>query len=158
MSSKITETEKNVSHPMEEIFEIEECTTIVPYKEVKTDLVPYEPFDNKDKELEEQFQNLHDRAIEAFENQQEDIEVIDPKYKARNAEVAIQYLRTALEAVQSKSLLKQHKDKINVKQKTGTVNNNVVLANRNDIIRAIQGKTVEPEKDDRIIDVDPEEE
>ncbi len=158
MSTKTTDSEKVISHPMEEIFKIEEHSTIVPYKEVKTELVPYEPFDEKDKELEEQLQDLYDIALEAFEDQQSESDMMEPKFRARNAEVAVQYLKTALEAVQSKTNLKQHKDNITIKQKTGgTVNNNVVLADRNAIIRALRGEVVEPEKPTNTLDIDSEE-
>ncbi len=158
MSTKIIETEKVISHPMEEIFEIEEHSTIVPYREVKTELVPYEPFDEKDKELEEQLQDLYDIALEAFEEQQSDSDTIEPKFRARNAEVAVQYLKTALEAVQTKTNLKQHKDKITIKRETGgTVNNNVILTDRNAIIRALRGETVELEIPTNTLDIDSEE-
>lgn len=139
MSTKITDTEKSTSHPLEDVFDIEENTTIVPYKEVKTDLVPHEPFDEKDKELESQLQDLYDMALEAFENQQEDADGVDPRFRARNAEVAVQYLKTALEAVREKSLLKQHKDKVDVKR-TGTSNTNVLITDRNDLIRILRDK------------------
>jgi len=138
MSTKTTETEKEISHPLEEIFDIEESTTIVPYKEVKTDLVPHETFDNKDKELEEQLQDLYDKALEAFENQQDDADTIEPKFKARNAEVAVQYLKTALEAVREKRVLKEHKDKITIKEKGGTTNNNLVVADHNALMEMIE--------------------
>ena len=53
MSTKTTDSEKEISHPLEEIFDIEENTTIVPYKEVSTELVPHTTFDPKDSEIEE---------------------------------------------------------------------------------------------------------
>jgi len=137
MSTKITQTEKEISHPLEEIFDIEESTTIVPYKEVKTELVPHETFDDKDKELEEQLQDLYDKALEAFENQQDDGETIEAKYKARNAEVAVQYLKTALEAVHEKRVLKEHKDKITIKE-GGTTNNNLIVADHNALMEMIE--------------------
>jgi Lon protease-like protein len=136
-NKKITETEKEVFHPLEEIFDIEESTTVVPYKEVKTDLVPHEPYDPKDGEIEEQFQELYDMALEAFENQQEESDVIDPKYRARNAEVAVQYLKTALEAAREKRQLKEHKDKIVTKQTTGNTVNNNLITSHTDLLDAI---------------------
>ena len=145
MSTKTTDTEREISHPLEEVFDLEENTTVVPYKEVKTDLVKHEPFDPKDKELEEQLQVVYDAALEAFENQQEDADTIEPRFKARNAEVAVQYLKTALEAVHEKSMLKQHKDKVVIRDKTGgTVNNNVVLTDRNELLRLLRGKEEKP--------------
>lgn len=136
MSTKKTETEKEILHPLEQVFDIEENTTVVPYTERKTDLVRHEPYDEKDDELEEQLQELYDVALEAFEMQQEESDVIDPKYRARNAEVAVQYLKTALEAVREKRQLKEHKDKIVTKQTAGTVNNNLVVSH-NDLLDAI---------------------
>lgn len=136
MSTKITDAEREISHPLEEVFDIEENTTIVPYKKVKTDLVPYEPFDVKDEELESQLQELYDMAIEAFENQQSESDTMEARFKARNAEVAAQYLKTALEAVREKRELKQHKDRIN-KKDSGTANN--LTLSRNDIIKLLQG-------------------
>lgn len=136
-NKKTTETEKEIFHPLEEIFEIEEGTTVVPYKEVKTDLVPHEPYDNKDEEIEEQLQELYDMALEAFENQQEESDVIDPKYKARNAEVAVQYLKTALEAAREKRQMKEHKDKIVTKQTSGSTVNNNLITSHTDLLDAI---------------------
>lgn len=154
MSTKITDKEREISHPLEEVFDIEENTTIVPYKEVKTDLVPYEPFDVKDEELESQLQDLYDMAIEAFENQQSESDTMEARFKARNAEVAAQYLKTALEAVREKRELKQHKDRIINKKGPGTVNN--IILDRNEIIKMIQG--VKPKvKPVNTIDADFEE-
>ena len=145
MSTKITDKEKEISHPLEEVFDLEEKTTVVPYREVTTDLVKHEPFDPKDKELEEQLQVLYDIALEAFEDQQADADTIEPKFKARNAEVAVQYLKTALEAVREKRVLKEHKDKVVIRgQAGGTVNNNVVLTDRNELLKLLRGKEEKP--------------
>ena len=127
MSTNTTDAEKEISHPLEDVFDIEENTTVVPYKEVKTELVPHETFDGKDKEIEEQLQDIYDMSLEAFENQQEESDTMEPKFRARNAEVAVQFLKTALEAVQSKSNLKQHKDKV-TKPAAGSTTNNLVLS------------------------------
>lgn len=138
MSTKITRTEKEISHPLEEIFDIEENTTVVPYTEVKTDLVSYIGFDEKDNELEGQLQHLYDMALEAFETQQDESAGIEQKFRARNAEVAAQYLKTALEAVREKRELKQHKDKIVVKQSGAMTNNNLIVADHNAIMDMIE--------------------
>ena len=136
---KVTETEKEITHPLEQVFDIEENTTVVPYKEVKTDLVAFEPYDEKDSEIEEQLQELYDMAVEAFENQQEESDGIEPKYRARNAEVAVQYLKTALEAAREKRQLKEHKDKVVIKEKSGgTINNNLVVTDRNALMDVIR--------------------
>ena len=130
MSTKTTDLEKEISHPLEEVFNLEENTTVVQYKEVKTDLVPHADFDEKDKEIEKQLQDIYKMSLEAFENQQEESDVIEPKYRARNSEVAVQFLKTALEAIQTKSGLKQHKDKVTKVAAPGSVTNNVVLTHK----------------------------
>ena len=138
MSTKFEDSEKTVSHPLEEVLDIEENTTVVPYKKASTDLVLSEKYDQKDNELDGQFQEVYDAAFEAFENQSEEAELIDPKYKARNAEVAVQYLNTALQAAREKSNLKQHADKIVIASKKGpsTVNNNLIV-DRNELLRTL---------------------
>ena len=143
-------TEKEIIHPLEEVFDIEENTTVVPYKEkVPTVLVPHEPYDPKDIELEEQLQELYDLAIDAFEDQQEESDVIEAKFRARNAEVAVQYLKTALEAAREKRQLKEHKDKVVIKEKgSGHVtNNNLVVADHNEFMDMIEQAQKNREED-----------
>ena len=77
----------------------------------------------------------------AFESQLEEAELVEGKYKARNGEVAVQFLNTALGAAREKSVLKQHKDKVTVqKGKIGTVHNhnNLIVADRNEILKTLQ--------------------
>lgn len=146
MSKDFKDVEKLISHPLEETFDIEENTTIVPAKQaVPTELVKLDRYDEKDVELDEQFQQVYDAAFEAFENQAEDAELIDPKYKARNAEVAVQYLNTALQAAREKSNLKQHTDKTVLAASKGpsTVNNNLVV-DRNQILKMFEEKNANP--------------
>jgi hypothetical protein len=136
---KVIENEKEIVHPLEEVFDIEESTTIVPYTTVKTELVKFEEFDAKDAEIEEQLQDLYDMSLEAFETQQEAGETIEAKFRARNAEVAVQYLKTALEAVREKRGLKEHKDKVVLKVKgSTTTNNNLVVADHNALMEMIE--------------------
>lgn len=149
MTTETKDTEKLINHPLEETFDIEENTTVVPYKEVKTEVVEHKPYDPKDVELDEQFQEVYDSAFEAFENTREDIEMIDPKYKARNSEVAVQYLNTALAAAKEKSTLKQHSDKVVLSENKITSgpagNGDNVIVDRNELLRALQDKAAPKE-------------
>ena len=54
MSTEIKEIEIAVEHPMEEILDIEEGTTIIPRTERTTALVVTEEYDTKDNEIEGQ--------------------------------------------------------------------------------------------------------
>lgn len=137
---------EQTDHPMEDVLDIESGTTIVPRVEtIPTELVPIEEYDDKDVEVEKQFQEVYDAAMTAFEVTSTTVEQIEPKYRARNEEVAIQYLNTALAAAREKSLMKQHKDKLSVsKGKISgpkTVNQNLFVGNRNELLKELFGKS-----------------
>lgn len=151
MSKSKKEIEVSTKHPMEEVLDIEPGTTIVPKTVVSTDLVPHTTYDKKDDELDEQFQTIYDEALTAFGDQQEETEIIDPKYKARNAEVAAQFLNTALNAANSKMTLKSLTDKLEVSKarlgKVSTVNNNLIITDRNSILRLLEEEENNPNGD-----------
>lgn len=138
--------EKQIEHPMEGVLNIEPGTTTVPTIQRTTEpMVEAEEYDNKDEEIETQYQEVYDAAMGAFEGQCEEQELVEGKYKARNAEVAVQFLNAALAAAKEKGALKMHKDKQSVavgKLKGGshTTNNNLVVADRNDLLRALAGQ------------------
>jgi hypothetical protein len=138
---------KTIEHPMEEVLDIEPGSTLVPTLPSRnTELVLAEEYDDKDKEIEEQFQEVYDLALDAYEQQAADAEAVEPKYRARNQEVAVQYLNTALNAAKEKAGQKQIKDKLaNDRKATGpkTVNNNLVVADRNELLKEILGSTDE---------------
>ena len=137
--TKIIEGEKPIHHPLEEVFEIEEGTTIVPHVARTTEMIVHEEYDKKDGELEEQFQEVYDAALGAFEGQMDEAELVEGKYKARNGEVAVQFLNAALAAAREKAGLKKHKDKVAIeKGKIGTPktqNNNLIIADRNELLK-----------------------
>jgi len=141
---------KAIEHPLEEVFDIEEGTTMVEYQEhVPTELVKHEQYDDKDAEIEDQFQEVYDKAMEAFEVQAEITDQVEGKYAARNAEVSAVFLNTALSAAKEKSGQKQHKDKLSIAKqnvgKPGTVNNNLIM-DRNELIKmlASEGEEQQP--------------
>jgi len=134
-----------ISHPMEGVLDIEEGTTVIQQIEPRrAELVHADEFDDKDVEIEEQFQEVYDAAMGAFDQQSIDTAAIEPKYRARNQEVAAQYLNAALNAAKEKSNMKQHKDKLTVAkvkaQNSGTTNNNLIVADRNEILKHLRGE------------------
>jgi len=140
MKTDSKEIEVIVEHPMEEILNIESNTTIVPRIEHTSELVVDDQYDAKDDEIDKQIQDIYDAAMGAFETQMEEAELVEGKYKARNGEVAVQFLNTALSAAREKSGLKQHKDKIAIAQNKlkggpSTVNNNLIVADRNELLK-----------------------
>ena len=137
--------EQEVEHQLEEVFDIEPGTTLVETQKSSTELVVAEEYDDKDSEIEEQFQEVYDAAMDAYEGATgSDMQDIEPKYRARNMEVSVQYLNTALNAAKMKSDLKMHKDKLGLatnKAQAGakTVNNNLIV-DRNDLLKHLRGR------------------
>lgn len=138
--SKITRSQIEVptEHPLEAVFDIQSGTTLMPQLVRSTELIVMDQYDDKDVEIEGQFQEVYDAAMGAFESQFQEAELVEGKYKARSGEVAVQFLQAALAAAQSKSQLKQHKDKATADLIKGqgpkTVNNNLFVGDRNDIL------------------------
>ena len=146
-----TTNEITVEHPMEEVLDIEAGTTVITRAEhERQELTVVDEYDEKDQELEGQFQEVYDTAMDAFETQATEADLIDPQFRARNQEVAAQFLNTALGAVKEKSALKMHKDKINIDARKATtpktLNQNVIVADRNEILKALMQQ--EDEKKD----------
>lgn len=141
-----TTTEKLISHPLEKVFDIEEGSTAVMAPESRdTQLVEAPTYDRKDIEIEENFQEIYDKAMDAFDDMQTAVEGIEGKYKARASEVSVQMLNAALNAAKEKSRLKEHKDNLKLKSGGGgsvpsgsTINNNTLInVSTSDIIRQL---------------------
>jgi len=144
MARQIKKTEKAAEHPLEELLDIEEGTTIMEYVEpaMPAEVVTVDGvYDEKDTEIEEQLQEIYEVAMTQFEVQSGVCEEVEGKYAARNAEVAVQFLTAALNAVQTKSTVKANKDKLVVKAITSEPNakGNIVL-DRNELMKMLESK------------------
>lgn len=140
--------EVQTEHPLEEILNIESGTTVAEHTMQSTELVVIEGYDEKDRELEDQFQEIADAALSMYEDMAEDITSIEPKYRSRSQEVALMYLSTALSSIRDKAGMKKHKDKLQVQTKAaatpGTLNQTMIM-DRNELLKALIG---EEEKED----------
>jgi len=137
MRKKKTE-EIPMDHPLEKLFGIEPLSTLVPVTTSETEIIPTALFDDKDKEIEGEIQEVYRLALDGYDAQVLDIEKIEPKYRSRANEVAIQYLNTALSASQQKMNLKKHRDLLSSKiMKSGDTNvtNNNLICDRNQLIQ-----------------------
>jgi hypothetical protein len=135
---KVTELSDN---PLEGVLNIEpnstEVTRIVYEGEP---LVESSEYDNKDNEIEAQIEEIYKKAMEGHETLVEVLEDSEAKYAARIGEVVNQTLNTALSAATAKAAIKKHKDVISAKQNQApkTVNNNLIVTNRNELVKLIQ--------------------
>jgi len=94
--------------------------------------------DDEDKEIDAKLDQVYDVALETFQQQTEYTQIIEPRYAARNAEVAATYLTIALNAVATKAKVKGDRKRnsafVPYANKT---QNNVVVASREEIMRMI---------------------
>lgn len=136
--------EKVISHPLEEEFGIEPCSTVVEYQEyLPAPIVEMPNYDEKDNEIEGKLEEIYTLAIGNVQAISDEMERVEGKYKARIGEVTATMLNVALGAVKQKADLKAHKDKMTVEKATAgtpkTLNQNLVVADRNEILRALLG-------------------
>lgn len=138
---KLTTREKEIEHPMEDILDITPCTTVVEYKEVEPAPVVQMPtYDAKDDEIEGKLEEIYAVAMGNVATIADEMERVEGKYKARIGEVTATMLNVALGAVREKTALKMHKDKQTPVTPGGaaqTVNNNLVVADRNEILQML---------------------
>lgn len=135
---KLTKEIKTIEHPLEELFNIETGTTEVTVEHVQSaDLIPVETYDEKDREIENQFQEVYDAAMTSFADQAGLLLQSDPKYSARNMEVANAFLNTALSAAKEKANLKLGKEKNMQNAGPKTINNNLIM-DRNELLKMLK--------------------
>lgn len=97
----------------------------------------------EDEEIDQKIDDVHKAAIDAFNTQTAYMELIEPRYAARNAEVAAQYLNIALNAANSRARVKADRAKTkafvpyaNAQNKLG---GQTVTASREEIMRMLEG-------------------
>ena len=143
VTSTITKT-KLIEHPLEDALNIDCCTTLTEYVEVVPDVpVCHVAYDDKDDEIERKIEEVYSASMNSANVLADEIEQVEGKYKARIGEVSATMLNVALGAIREKRQLKEHKDKSTTITGNGakTVNNNLVVADRNEILRMLQGKS-----------------
>lgn len=133
--------EIETTHPMEEVLDIESNTTLMERPKAEpSEIIVTEDYDKKDIEIEQQLEDVYKAAMVQFEITCEESEKVEGRYKARNGEVAIQALNTALAAVRTKAEVKSSKDKVKTKSNPKTLNQNLVIADRNELLKVLGNK------------------
>ena len=98
--------------------------------------VAVEP-DEEDKEINQKIDTIYGEAMTAYQNQTAFVEILEPRYAARNAEVAAGYLNTALNAVALRAKVKNERKKSagGFVPYANQTTNNVVVADRNQLLK-----------------------
>lgn len=89
--------------------------------------------------LVKQFEEIQSKAMQAFTQQQMLSQQVEPKFSARNSEVAAQFLNIALAAVKDRSEAKYKRQKMRLATATAgtptSVQNNLIVADRNSLLK-----------------------
>lgn len=129
-------------HPLEDLLDIESGSTMMDQITVLPDVSPHVQYDGKDDEIDSKLEMIYATAMSAVAANQDVMEQVEGKYKARVSEVTATMLNVALGAVKEKSSIKQHKDKLK-SPSTGdgqpqVVNNTLVTASFSDLVKALK--------------------
>jgi hypothetical protein len=140
--SKSKKVVTTIEHPLEDFFEIEEGTTEIEVFQREGELITADSYDAKDAEIDAQFEEIYDSAMEGYDMLSEELLKVEGKYKARVGEVSVQHLNAALNAANSKAKLKEAKDKLEVKRTSGpssvTNNNTLVVDDRGKLLEQLR--------------------
>ena len=146
------------NHPLDNVFNIESGSDFDIEKEYgMTEIPKNQPVvaqpqpDFKDEDdvlVEKRIDEVYDAAMEAFNKQTEYTEIIEPRYAARNAEVAANFLNIALQAANSRARVKIDRKRANqafvpYTNTNGKTTNNIIVASREEILKMI---TVDDQK------------
>jgi hypothetical protein len=143
---KTTTTTKTIDHPLDAVFDIVPHSTTVEYTTiVPSEVIDMPNYDDKDNDIETKIEQVYAMAMSSVTALVDDAELVEGKYKARMGEVTATMLSVALGAIREQSQLKMHKDKILLDTKGSTaphtVNQNLIVTDRNEILRMLQNKS-----------------
>lgn len=140
---------QQLKHPLDSVFGISEGDTEDDinsgYEMIDASQQPTTPpediKDEDDKLIEGRIDEVYTAAISAFNQQVSFTEIIEPRYAARNAEVAANYLNIALAAANSRAKVKVDRKRANQSfvpyNPGGKTTNNILIANREEILKMI---------------------
>lgn len=142
---------KTINHPLEEVFGIEPGSSfnnpaVIDHDDYQmvpaTEVAQGHQDDEEDIDINDKIETIYDAALSAYEQQTGMAEIVEPRYAARNAEVAGAYLNTALNAIALKARVKNDKRKNSqfIPYGNNITNSNVVVADRNSIMQMIADK------------------
>lgn len=94
-----------------------------------------------DLRIDGQLTEVYDKAKAAFNYYISSVEQVEPRYAARHGEVAAQFLNIALSTTNSRTSAKYQRNKLRLAKqlsdKPRSVQNNLIVADRNDVLRQV---------------------
>jgi hypothetical protein len=143
-----------LTNPLDELFQVEQpspppadyiATTEHELATLQAE-APLAEKDEEDVEIDRKIDAVHDAAMDTFQQQMQYAEIVEPRYAARNAEVAANYLNIALSAVSVRAKVKiDRKKTATFAPFAGRNPNGTVVASREEILRmlAVEAETKE---------------
>lgn len=136
---------KKLTNPLDELFETaatgiesDDYQQVTEKDMVPTDVVPVAEKDEEDVEIDGKIDTVYTEAIDTFRQQMQYAEIVEPRYAARNAEVAANYLNIALSAAGMRAKVKSDRKKTNAfVPYAGKNPNGAVVASLDDIMKII---------------------
>lgn len=137
---------KKLTNPLDELFQTEQpAGEIAEYKQVTEgelaamqDPAGAPEKDAEDVEIDGKIDTVYANAIETFQQQMQYAEIVEPRYAARNAEVAANYLNIALAAAGMRAKVKADRKRTNTfVPYAGKNSNGAVVASLDDIMKII---------------------
>lgn len=134
---------KKLTNPLDELFQTEQPVgEIAEYKQVtEGELAALQPApekDDEDVEIDRKIDEVYTNAIDTFQQQMQYAEIVEPRYAARNAEVAANYLNIALNAAGMRAKVKGERKKAGTfAPYAGRNPNGAVVASLDDIMKMI---------------------
>lgn len=130
-------------NPLDNLFEIDDSLERdeSDYEVATVQNAPTDPVekDEEDVDTDKKIDAVYDAALEAYQNQTAMVELLEPRYAARNAEVAATYLNIALQAATSKARVKNDRKRVGqfIPGASNKITNNTIVASREEILRMI---------------------
>jgi hypothetical protein len=153
-TERVVETRE---HSFEKVLGIPSGTTEIVKTRVTSVTAPHDDYDGKDEEIEQDFLDVHDKAMELFDYLADEIDDADQSKRSRLAEVAGQLLNTALNASERRRVLKQHIDVTKQKDRVidnkatgGQTNNNILVASHEELMKLMETMELEAGEDDSV--------
>jgi hypothetical protein len=100
--------------------------------------------DAEDEQIDQKIDEVYTASMETFRNQMDHVEMMEPRYAARNAEVAASFLNIALQAAAARARVKTDRKRNSTFIPFNSNNpNRTVTASRDEIMRMLASQDAE---------------
>lgn len=133
--------QKMTTNHLENVFGIESGTTISTVQSIEPEIITGEDPDVQNQEdaaIGRQLATIYGYAIDAFEQQTQMVQEVEPKFAARNAEVAAQYLNIALNSINTRATIRNNKLKLKADGSQSAEGSSAIMADRNELLRMMR--------------------